>query len=149
MVLVIFGMLDESGSFNHADHSQILRTRCSINLKPILRGCSEQNLSKWAYYQQAIKQERLFDELQWPDEKWVKPGSGIKCYVVINFSKILSCALCAGSFLSFERYSPILTNTHHFAAANPVNPASQHFESPHVQRRRRWKAEDLQYRIYS
>lgn len=31
---------------------------------------SEQNLSKWAYYQQAIKQERLFDELVWPDEKW-------------------------------------------------------------------------------
>lgn len=49
---------------------EALNKLAKVVMNDLLKKESEQNLSKWAYYQQAIKQERLFDELLWPDEKW-------------------------------------------------------------------------------
>lgn len=56
---------------------------CFIILKPFLCGCSDR-LRNWAYYQEAIQQERLFKDIQWPNNEWVKPkdGTGKHCYVV-------------------------------------------------------------------
>ena len=42
----------------------------AVTFVPLLCGCSDR-LQQWNHYQKAMKDERLFNDMHWPNEEWV------------------------------------------------------------------------------
>jgi len=55
---------------NILDYGESVLLYCFLQVKlPFLCACS----GRLAYYQEAIQEERLFHDMHWPNEEWVKP----------------------------------------------------------------------------
>ena len=57
-------------SINPLLHKFAIAVLLPLMIDPFLRGCSDR-LPQWNFYYAALKNERLFNNMQWPNEEWV------------------------------------------------------------------------------